>query len=339
MTIDAFQRLSIDTVLRQDGNYRATDQNPAPREPLSARSPAPLSPPPVVPHGNNDNIDAQETDASEEEIASLHDVFEASFFQPHMDVVRDAVKAGADLEETSRRFAGWTALHLCCELDDNVEIAKYLLSQGANIERRTAFGDSALVLASYYGQWRVVKMLLEHKANVHAQDGRSVQSLQCAARKFLMRRRRCRFHNDDVANKNDDGPEDETHAHWSCGNEDCPALKCLKIITALVAQGVSVAHVGNNKRYQSALAYAKESVFVQEAIDQGVIEFFARRARYERCVETLAHLSGSTERVPEDIAGYVTDFCTGHIYNDAEREAAHSLRSALRRLPWHGGTG
>jgi ankyrin repeat protein len=46
-------------------------------------------------------------------------------------------------------------------------VVELLLSHGANINRKTTWGWSSLMKASYNGHTRVVDILLNHGANIH----------------------------------------------------------------------------------------------------------------------------------------------------------------------------
>ena len=54
-----------------------------------------------------------------------------------------------------------------CEKGD-VEKVKFLLKKGADIEARTSYGSTPLIIASYHGHIKVVKILLEKGADIEA---------------------------------------------------------------------------------------------------------------------------------------------------------------------------
>ena len=69
------------------------------------------------------------------------------------------VECGADIEH--REIQGRTPLYYAgsrCHID----ITRYLISIGGNVNARTAMGRTALLKAVWNGQVELVKVLLEH---------------------------------------------------------------------------------------------------------------------------------------------------------------------------------
>jgi len=55
--------------------------------------------------------------------------------------------------------------------EGNLEYLKKLVSEGANVEAKNNFGNTPLSIASGYGQFEIVKYLIEeHNANVEAKN-------------------------------------------------------------------------------------------------------------------------------------------------------------------------
>jgi serine/threonine-protein phosphatase 6 regulatory ankyrin repeat subunit A/serine/threonine-protein phosphatase 6 regulatory ankyrin repeat subunit B len=67
---------------------------------------------------------------------------------------------GADInaELTGRSAAGWTSLHYAA-VDGDKELVKFLISNGANVNKATAEGSSALYLAKMGNYDEIVKLL------------------------------------------------------------------------------------------------------------------------------------------------------------------------------------
>lgn len=86
-----------------------------------------------------------------------------------LDLVRALLDGGADVNASSQR--GLTAL-MCAPGD--VVIARLLIERGANVEARTTLGFNAAILAAgWNGGTDVLKLLVDHGADIdaHAEDG------------------------------------------------------------------------------------------------------------------------------------------------------------------------
>ena len=68
-----------------------------------------------------------------------------------------------------------------CEKGD-VEKVKILLEKGDDIEAKTLYGKTPLMIASCYGNIEVVKLLLEKGADIEAKDYNRITPLSCASR-------------------------------------------------------------------------------------------------------------------------------------------------------------
>jgi len=77
--------------------------------------------------------------------------------------------------------AGLTMLHLAAEYDDNVEVAKVLISMGANVNAKEQSGLSPLHLAVTYGNVKVAEILISNGANVNAKEDNGFTPLHIAA--------------------------------------------------------------------------------------------------------------------------------------------------------------
>lgn len=79
------------------------------------------------------------------------------------------VKQRKSIDIDSKNCDGWTALHLAVN-EGNLEVAKLLLDEKANIEARTKQMRTPLHVACCRGDLRAVQMLVERRANLTAQD-------------------------------------------------------------------------------------------------------------------------------------------------------------------------
>ncbi|MDR2583605.1 MAG: methylmalonyl-CoA mutase family protein [Fibromonadaceae bacterium] len=77
--------------------------------------------------------------------------------------------------------AGLTMLHLTAEYDENVEVAKVLISMGANVNAKEQSGLSPLHIAVTYGNIKVAEILISNGANVNAKEDNGMTPLHIAA--------------------------------------------------------------------------------------------------------------------------------------------------------------
>ena len=97
----------------------------------------------------------------------------------HIDIVKYLVSQGADVD--SQDSEGDTPLHLAAS-SGLLEIAKYLVSKGANVNaRNTSFQETPLNRTTYYGYIDMVKLLVTHGADVNARAKDKSAPLQNAA--------------------------------------------------------------------------------------------------------------------------------------------------------------
>jgi len=88
----------------------------------------------------------------------------------HLEIVKFLVKHGADVNTLV--LNGGTALTAACEWGGHIEVAKYLISKGADLEARAdSDGFTPLVAASYQGHTDLVKFLIACGADIHVDHG------------------------------------------------------------------------------------------------------------------------------------------------------------------------
>lgn len=78
---------------------------------------------------------------------------------------RMLVEAGADVNARRAAYFYSTAL-MEASTDDDIELAAWLLAQGADWRLRDSFGDPAVNWASYYGNLPLVQLLMEQGASL-----------------------------------------------------------------------------------------------------------------------------------------------------------------------------
>ncbi|XP_069734149.1 protein fem-1 homolog A [Phaenicophaeus curvirostris] len=102
----------------------------------------------------------------------------AACFDGHLDVVRYLVgERGADLEVANRH--GHTCLMISC-YKGHREIARYLLEKGADVNRRSAKGNTALHDCAESGSLEILQLLLRSKARME-KDGYGMTPLLAAS--------------------------------------------------------------------------------------------------------------------------------------------------------------
>ncbi|OWZ20657.1 Serine/threonine protein kinase [Phytophthora megakarya] len=95
----------------------------------------------------------------------------------NLTVVRDLVKAGADVNESFLRES--TAL-LCATASSNINIVKFLVNCGADINASNSFGYTPIMCAAERGNVDIVAFLLKARAEVNAIDDEIRTPLQYA---------------------------------------------------------------------------------------------------------------------------------------------------------------
>ncbi|NWH67674.1 FEM1A protein, partial [Geococcyx californianus] len=102
----------------------------------------------------------------------------AACFDGHLDIVRYLVgERGADLEVANRH--GHTCLMISC-YKGHQDIARYLLEKGADVNRRSAKGNTALHDCAESGSLEILQMLLRSKARME-KDGYGMTPLLAAS--------------------------------------------------------------------------------------------------------------------------------------------------------------
>ena len=85
----------------------------------------------------------------------------------HLDVLRYLVEQGADMEKADN--GGWMPL-LYASRCGNYELVRYLLEQGANREKADNVGMTSLHLAALHGHLAIAKLLMVYGADLNARD-------------------------------------------------------------------------------------------------------------------------------------------------------------------------
>eukprot|EP01091_Cochliopodium_minus_P014082 TRINITY_DN470_c0_g2_i1.p1 TRINITY_DN470_c0_g2~~TRINITY_DN470_c0_g2_i1.p1 ORF type:complete len:1824 (-),score=771.42 TRINITY_DN470_c0_g2_i1:113-5584(-) len=82
------------------------------------------------------------------------------------------LEAGADLE-IKDNVSGYTALHIACSNNKNTENVKVLLEKSSKKQANaftTSLQQTPLMIASYYGCEKIIKILLDHKVDLGLRD-------------------------------------------------------------------------------------------------------------------------------------------------------------------------
>lgn len=93
--------------------------------------------------------------------------------KPGLEVLRILIHAGANVN-AAQPDQGWTPLHqVCGSRMSTVEVAKLLLSKGANKEAQMPSAGTPLHLAARFSRLDLVKLLVESGANIEAKASAS----------------------------------------------------------------------------------------------------------------------------------------------------------------------
>ena len=94
--------------------------------------------------------------------------------------VKNSIEQGADINFHDSRMEGVTALHEASR-KGNVEIVKYLLQNGADINSKNHMGLTPLHIAAFCGENSLVTTLIENGADVNAEAKDNLTPLHSAA--------------------------------------------------------------------------------------------------------------------------------------------------------------
>ena len=94
-------------------------------------------------------------------------------------------------DPNAKALNGWNPLHVCCK-KNRLEIARLLITYGANVSARTTSGLTPLHLAAYSGALDIVKVFVETN-NFKLRSFVNFGLLSCATVQFRQRLFRERF--------------------------------------------------------------------------------------------------------------------------------------------------
>ncbi|XP_065836960.1 uncharacterized protein [Oscarella lobularis] len=86
----------------------------------------------------------------------------------HLKIIKRLIGLGLNVNDKSSVW-GNTSLHWICR-ENQVEIAKYLLSVGSDIEAVNDWGRTPFLEAIYWGKERVMNILIVKRCNIYAKD-------------------------------------------------------------------------------------------------------------------------------------------------------------------------
>lgn len=96
--------------------------------------------------------------------AGVYDEILFAANQGQTDQVIDLLRRGMDVNTTDQQ--GNTLLMIAVRTD-NMNLAKFLIQNRANAQRRNSYGDNALMLAALKGQDEIVGLMLERKPEIN----------------------------------------------------------------------------------------------------------------------------------------------------------------------------
>lgn len=94
----------------------------------------------------------------------------------HLNIVKYLLENGAEIDKENGY--GWTPL-MCASMNGFLDIVKYLVDKGANIEIKTDSKWTALTFASMEGRLEVVKYLIKSGADVNVRDDKNRSIIDC----------------------------------------------------------------------------------------------------------------------------------------------------------------
>ena len=98
--------------------------------------------------------------------------------EPNLNLVRDLIALGANLEWKNEENYNWTPL-LWAAMKGHLEIARMLIDAGADVNNRN--GETPLYMAVSNGKLDIARMLIDAGANVNVQDEVGYTPLHWAA--------------------------------------------------------------------------------------------------------------------------------------------------------------
>ncbi|CXI44126.1 acyl-CoA-binding protein, putative [Plasmodium berghei] len=99
---------------------------------------------------------------------SLSDILCNYIVSKNMSLIKKTIKAHPDLINAKNRD-GLTPLHYACDRGF-LDIVKFLIKAGANINEEDSLGDSVLHIAAYSGKMEIIKFLINAGVNIHKKN-------------------------------------------------------------------------------------------------------------------------------------------------------------------------
>ena len=105
-----------------------------------------------------------------EPVAKASDIsIHESAKEGNIEVVKQAIAAGTDINLKDDAYGGWTPLHYAVSEGQN-EVAELLLSKGADVNAKHNRDGTPLHIAALFGQNKVAELLIAADADVNAKD-------------------------------------------------------------------------------------------------------------------------------------------------------------------------
>ena len=98
-------------------------------------------------------------------------------YENNVEIVRFLLKNGADINKEDKN--GFTPLYLAC-YENNVEIVRLLLEKDADINKEDKDGNTPLHVACYENNVEIVRLLLEKDADINKEDKDGITPLHVA---------------------------------------------------------------------------------------------------------------------------------------------------------------
>ncbi|XP_065845347.1 uncharacterized protein [Oscarella lobularis] len=232
----------------------------------------------------------------------------------------------------------------CLHLAPDAEMAKYLISAGANVEARAEWDMTPFLSAAKSGNREVMEVLIENECNIHAK-GRDGEALAYASQKgHLEISKRLVALGLDVNHKSN--LERYTSLHWACH------WGRVEIAEYLLSVGADIEAVNSCKRtpFLEAISWGKErvmnlliekgcNIYATDYENKGAVKFAENYATLKETLENVfseQEADGKKKTIPQLEAKKTTwsSNCSGSsptffFEDDVSQQLIDELRSRL----------
>ena len=172
-------------------------------------------------------------------------------YNDNIEVAKFLIEHGADVNSKDRDW--YTPLYWAC-YKENIELVKLLLEQGADVDSKNKKGETPLYWACKKGNTEIVKLLLEHGADVNIKDKYVDTPLYWACVKNHTEVAKVLIgHGADVNSENNYGV---SPLSWACRNNN------IELVKFLIEHGADVNSKGEDEETPLSQACIKSNIEV-----------------------------------------------------------------------------